>query len=213
MPDGFQQSGGATAVGWFDQSTMGNALSGKLTGMYKRKDGLRTEGTSEYFQVQVDKACRVGAGARQDAKYIDANPSDFVERQLRSATSAWRTHPGHPERGDLRGVRHHRGSQDDDRQRQEMHNFNTGHSHPVPPREQDDGRGDALEDPTSAAAAYAAAMPRPVSIRVSYRKRRVHLLRLEAAVAKDTRQSQVWRAGTIRLAASWPCASSRPRLD
>lgn len=43
-------------------------------------------------------------------------------------------------------------------------------------------------------------MPRPVSIRVSYRDDASHLLRLEAAVAKDTRQSQGWRAGTIRLA-------------
>ena len=43
-------------------------------------------------------------------------------------------------------------------------------------------------------------MPRPVSIRASYRDDAAHLLRLEAAVAKDTRQSQGWRVGTIRLA-------------
>lgn len=44
-------------------------------------------------------------------------------------------------------------------------------------------------------------MPRPVSIRVSYRDDASFLLRLEAAVVKDTSQSEGWRketAGMIR---------------
>ena len=41
-------------------------------------------------------------------------------------------------------------------------------------------------------------MPRPVSIRVSYREDASFLLRLEAAVVKDTSQSETWRKGTAQ---------------
>jgi len=43
-------------------------------------------------------------------------------------------------------------------------------------------------------------VPRPVSIRVSYRNDASHLLRLEAALAKDKRQSSAWRARAVRSA-------------
>jgi hypothetical protein len=42
-------------------------------------------------------------------------------------------------------------------------------------------------------------MPRPVAIRVSYRDDAGYLLRLEAAVVKDERQSQQWRDETAKL--------------
>jgi hypothetical protein len=45
-------------------------------------------------------------------------------------------------------------------------------------------------------------MPRPVSIRVSYRDDAAFLLRLETAVSKDTRQTPAWRVRTTRVARS-----------
>ena len=41
-------------------------------------------------------------------------------------------------------------------------------------------------------------MPRPVSIRVSYRDDAAYLLRLEGAVSKDVRQSDSWRRLVLR---------------
>jgi hypothetical protein len=41
-------------------------------------------------------------------------------------------------------------------------------------------------------------MPRPVSIRVSYREDASFLLRLEAAIVKDTSQSEGWRKDTAQ---------------
>ena len=40
-------------------------------------------------------------------------------------------------------------------------------------------------------------MPKPVQMRASYRDDGAFLLRLEAAVSKDTRQSEAWRKGTM----------------
>ena len=42
-------------------------------------------------------------------------------------------------------------------------------------------------------------MSRPVSLRPSYRDDAAFLLRLEAAVGKDERQSATWRIGTQKL--------------
>jgi hypothetical protein len=42
-------------------------------------------------------------------------------------------------------------------------------------------------------------MSRPVSLRPSYRDDAAFLLRLEAAVGKDERQSSAWRIGTQKL--------------
>jgi hypothetical protein len=42
-------------------------------------------------------------------------------------------------------------------------------------------------------------MPRPVAIRVSYRDDAGHLLRLEAAVVKDERQTPEWRDKTAKV--------------
>ena len=42
-------------------------------------------------------------------------------------------------------------------------------------------------------------MPRPVSIRVNYRDDASFLLRLEAAVVKDTSQSEGWRKETAQM--------------
>ena len=43
-------------------------------------------------------------------------------------------------------------------------------------------------------------MPRPVSTRASYRDDASFLLRLEAALSKDDRQSRTWRVGTTKIA-------------
>jgi len=42
-------------------------------------------------------------------------------------------------------------------------------------------------------------MPRPVSIRASYRDDASFLLRLEAAIVKDDRQTESWRQETAQM--------------
>lgn len=152
LPDGFQQSGSAAAVGWFDQGTVGNTVSGKLTGMFQRKDSLRTEGTSEFFQVQVDKACRVRAERGEDAKFIEAKPGDFVNVNYGPRTKAWKDFIPAIQNGAIYVVY---GIVVSEKipigNGKKMHNINTGHKCLQPPREQDDGVGAAFEDPTSAA--------------------------------------------------------------
>ena len=42
-------------------------------------------------------------------------------------------------------------------------------------------------------------MPKPVQMRASYRDDAAFLLRLEAAVSKDTRQTEAWRTETVAM--------------
>lgn len=152
LPAGFQQSGSAAAVGWFDQGTVGNTVSGKLTGMFKRKDNLRTEGTSEFFQVQVDKVCRVRAERGEDAKFIEAKPGDFVNVNYGPRTKAWADFIPEIKNGAVYAVY---GIVVSEKISigggKKMHNINTGHNRLQSPRAQDDDVSEVFEDTTSSA--------------------------------------------------------------
>jgi len=88
-PAGFQRSGSAAAVGWFNMGKVGNVLSGMLTGMYTRKDGLREEGSSKFFQVQLDRECEVRAERGEEAKFITAKPGEYVNVNYGPKTKPW----------------------------------------------------------------------------------------------------------------------------
>jgi hypothetical protein len=148
LPEGFQRSTSANAAGWFNMSLVGNILSGKLTGMFTRKDGMRVEGTSKFFQVQIDKPCQVRAERGEEAKYVDAQPGDFVNVNYGPKTKPWEDFVADIKNGAeyavfgviLGGKLKIGGGRN-------MHNFDTGHKVIVPPREQSDV-GEAFEDPT-----------------------------------------------------------------
>jgi len=89
VPEGFKRSGSANAVGWFNQQKIGNVLSGKLLGMFTRKDALRSEGTSNFFQVQIDQPCEVRADRGEDAAMVAANPGDVVNVNYGPKTKPW----------------------------------------------------------------------------------------------------------------------------
>lgn len=75
-PADFQRSGSANAVGWWDQSTAGNVLTGKLVGMFQRKDVLRQEqgGNSKFFQVEISQPCQVRVDRGTEAHMEQAEP-------------------------------------------------------------------------------------------------------------------------------------------
>ena len=89
VPAGFQRSGSANAVGWFDMATLGNTLSGVLIGMFERKDKLRESGTSNFFQVTVDRPCQVRADRGEDAAMVQANAGDVVNVNYGPKTKNW----------------------------------------------------------------------------------------------------------------------------
>jgi hypothetical protein len=89
-PEGMRRSGTATAVGWFNLGLVGNTLSGTLTGIYERPDQLRKEGTSEFFQVQIDQSCEVRSERGDDAKMVEAKPGDFVNVNFGPKTRPWK---------------------------------------------------------------------------------------------------------------------------
>lgn len=143
-PDGFQRSGSAAVVGWFNMNKLGNVLSGKLTGMFTRKDALRTEGTSKFFQVQVDKECEVRAERGEDVKYIPALPGQSVNVNYGPKTKPWedfmpdiRNGAVYAVFGEIAGgkIKISGGRQ--------MHNFDVYHKQVVPPKAQED---DPLEE-------------------------------------------------------------------
>jgi hypothetical protein len=134
--DGFQRSGSAAAVGWFNMAKIGNTLRGKLTGMYTRKDGLREEGSSKFFQVQLDVACEVRAERGEEAKFITANPGDFVNVNYGPKTKPWENFIASIEngavylvKGTILGEKVKIGTG------RKMHNFETMHKMVTPPRE------------------------------------------------------------------------------
>lgn len=88
-PAGFQRSGSANAVGWWVQSEAGNVLSGKLLGMFKRKDQLRQEGSSKFFQVLIDQPTKVRAERGTEAHEVEAQPGDVVNVNYGPKTSPW----------------------------------------------------------------------------------------------------------------------------
>ena len=90
-PAGMQRSGSANAVGWWDQATAGNVLSGRLVGMFQRKDVLRQDqgGTSKFFQVEIDAPCQVRAERGTEAHMVQANAGDVVNVNYGPKTKPW----------------------------------------------------------------------------------------------------------------------------
>jgi hypothetical protein len=77
-PAGFQRSGSANAVGWWVQSKAGNVLSGKLVGMFSRKDVLRQDqgGSSKFFQVEIDQPTTVRVERGTEAHEEEVQPGN-----------------------------------------------------------------------------------------------------------------------------------------
>jgi len=88
-PEGFQRSGSANAVGWFDMTTLGNKLHGQLIGMFRRKDQLRTDGFSDFFQVEVSEPCMVRSDRGEEAKIVEAKAGDVVNVNYGPKTKPW----------------------------------------------------------------------------------------------------------------------------
>lgn len=99
IPEGFKRSGSANAVGWFNQAKIGNILSGRLLGMFTRKDQLRPDGTSNFFQVQVDQPCEARAERGEDAKMVDAKAGDVVNVNYGPKTKPWENFENNIQRG------------------------------------------------------------------------------------------------------------------
>jgi hypothetical protein len=133
---------------------VGNVLSGKLTGMYERKDGLRVEGTSKFFQVQLDRPCQVRAERGDDAKFVDANPGDFVNVNYGPKTKPWEGYIGAISNGaeyavyaTIVGAKIKIGTG------RSMHNFDVFDKMVKPPCENRDDLGSVFEEPLSEPAA------------------------------------------------------------
>lgn len=88
-PADFQRSGSANAVGWWDQATAGNVLTGNLIGMFQRKDQLRQEGTSKFFQVQITQPCQVRVGRGSEAVMQQAQAGEIVNVNYGPKTKPW----------------------------------------------------------------------------------------------------------------------------
>ena len=98
-PEGFRRSGTANAVGWFNQAKGGNLLRGKLLGMFTRKDQLRPEGTSNFFQVQVSEPCEVRAERGDDATMVTCKAGDVVNVNYGPKTKPWADYSSDIKRG------------------------------------------------------------------------------------------------------------------
>ena len=74
VPDGFRRLGAATAECWFALKP-GNAMRGKLLGLFDRDDPRnKTTGRSEFFQVELldPTECRYGKGEEATVKMASA---------------------------------------------------------------------------------------------------------------------------------------------
>lgn len=99
-PEGFQRSGSANAVGWFNMGKIGNTLRGVLIGMFERKDKLRAEtGTSNFFQVKISQECEVRADRGDDAAMVMAKVGDVVNINYGPKTKPWELLVGDIKRG------------------------------------------------------------------------------------------------------------------
>jgi len=99
IPEGFKRSGSANAVGWFNQGKIGNILSGRLLGMFTRKDQLRPDGTSNFFQVQIDQPCEVRAERGEDAQMVQAKAGDVVNVNYGPKTKPWESYQNNIQNG------------------------------------------------------------------------------------------------------------------
>jgi hypothetical protein len=99
-PEGFQRSGSANAVGWFNMGKIGNTLHGVLIGMFERKDKLRADtGKSNFFQVKISQECEVRIERGEDATMVMAKPGDVVNINYGPKTKPWETLIGDIKRG------------------------------------------------------------------------------------------------------------------
>jgi hypothetical protein len=100
VPEGFQRSGSANAVGWFNMGKLGNTLAGLLVGMFERKDKLRAEtGKSNFFQVQITQPCEVRIERGDDASFVQAAVGDVVNVNYGPKTKNWELLIGDIKRG------------------------------------------------------------------------------------------------------------------
>lgn len=98
-PEGFRRTGTANAVGWFNMSKVGNVLSGKLLGIYTRKDQLRPDGMSKFFQVQINQDCEVRVERGEDARLEVAKPGQVVNVNYGPKTKGWEVYNADIRRG------------------------------------------------------------------------------------------------------------------
>jgi hypothetical protein len=100
VPEGFQRSGSANAIGWFNMGKLGNILRGQLLGMFERKDQLRAEtGKSNFFQVQITDECEVRIDRGEDATFVMAKAGDVVNVNYGPKTKTWEVLIGDIKRG------------------------------------------------------------------------------------------------------------------
>ena len=64
--------GSVANAGWFNMNKIGNTLHGTLEGMFERKDDLRPEKVSNFFQIKISQPCEVRMGKGQAARLVEA---------------------------------------------------------------------------------------------------------------------------------------------
>jgi hypothetical protein len=98
-PEGFQRSGSASAVGWFNPLKAGNTLRGTLIGMFKKPDMFAQGKQVDFFQVQVSQACEVRADRGEESHMLEAKPGDVVNINYGPKTKNWELLTGDIKRG------------------------------------------------------------------------------------------------------------------
>lgn len=146
-PAGYQRSGSANAVGWWNQAKAANVLSGKLVGMFERKDQLRQEGTSKFFQVELDQPCEVRAERGDDAKMVQANVGDVVNVNFGPKTKAWESFMSDIKQGAVYAVwANPSGKKVKISSGRSMHDIDARHMLVTPPSDVPEFAGDEGED-------------------------------------------------------------------
>jgi hypothetical protein len=77
-PEGFRRLGSVANAGWFNMKKIGNVLQGSLEGMFERKDDLRPEKKSNFFQIKITRPCEVRIGTAEAARLVEAKVGDSV---------------------------------------------------------------------------------------------------------------------------------------
>ena len=77
-PEGFRRLGSVANAGWFNMKKVGNVIRGSLEGMFERKDDLRPEKVSNFFQIKVSQPCEVRMGTGEAARLVEAKVGDYV---------------------------------------------------------------------------------------------------------------------------------------
>ena len=85
-PVGFRQLGCVSNAGWFNIRKTGNILQGSLEGMFERKDALRSEKVSKFFQIKISRPCEVRLGTGEAARLVEAKVGDYVNLNHGSRT-------------------------------------------------------------------------------------------------------------------------------